>query len=173
MPVCYGDNVETVIVFRSADSTAEMDARDIADMLTAAGIGAILSDDSARGVPEGAWEVQVPASDSAKADRLIATHPIASGDKSHALDMVTVFHSAGASTEFEAMTVKGLLEASGIPVITVADARYPNLPEEVRVPRDQVTEARRLIANALTAGPAAAEEAEAETEPGAPSHGGN
>jgi hypothetical protein len=47
----------------------------------------------------------------------------------------------------------------------VADTRFPNLPEEVRVPREQVTEAKRVIAAALAAGRAGADEAEAQSEP--------
>jgi hypothetical protein len=47
----------------------------------------------------------------------------------------------------------------------VGDPRFPNLPEEVRVAREHVTQAKRVIADAITAGPAAAAEAEAAGEP--------
>jgi hypothetical protein len=62
------------------------------------------------------------------------------------------------------MLVKGLLDSNGIDAMIVADTRFPNLSEDVRVPRDQITEAKRLIANALALGPAAADEAEAGSE---------
>lgn len=154
-----------VTVFRSADERAEDDARAIAQLLSDSGIPAALLDDSAPGVPEGAWEVLVAESDSSRADALIATHPVdAPPDESHDLDMITVFRSAGTDIESEALTVKGLLRASRVPAEIVGDSRYPNLPQQVRVPRAQVNEARRLIAEALAAGPAAAEEAEAESE---------
>ena len=154
-----------ITVFRSADASAEDDAREIARLLNDSGIPSTVLDDSAPGVPEGAWEVQVPQADSSRADVLIATHPLdAAHDDSHALDMVTVFRAAGTDTESEALTVKGLLRASGVPAEIVGDTRYPNLPQQVNVPRSQATEARRLIAEALAAGPAAAEEAEAEGE---------
>ena len=78
--------------------------------------------------------------------------------------MVTVFQSAGTTGEMEAMSVKAMLKSNGIEVMIVADSRLPNLPDEVRVPRDQVTEAKRLIQAALEAGPAGAAEAEAGTE---------
>jgi hypothetical protein len=64
----------------------------------------------------------------------------------------------------EAMSVKGILDAAGIYAMIESDPRFPNLPEEVRVPRIHVADAKRLIANALAAGAAAADEAEAAGE---------
>jgi hypothetical protein len=40
----------------------------------------------------------------------------------------------------------------------------PNLPEEVRVAKEHATEAKRIIAAALAAGPAGAAEAEKQSE---------
>jgi hypothetical protein len=160
--------VDFVTVFRSADPSANEDAAEIAELLTNAGITAHVVDDAAPGVPQGAWEVRVAPADSARADGLIATHPLedeySGPDESHDLDMVTVFRSAGTGTESEALTVKGLLESAGLEAVIIADTRFPNLPEHVQVPRKQAAEARRVIAEALAAGPAAAEEAEAESE---------
>ncbi len=59
-------------------------------------------------------------------------------DESRDLDMVTVFQSAGNTSEMEAMSVKALLESNGLEAMVVADSRFPNLPEEVRVPRENV-----------------------------------
>lgn len=155
-------------MFRSADDSAQDDAAQVAQSLNSAGIPAKVLDDTAPGVPQGAWEVCVSKDDSARADAFIATHPLedemANPDESHDLDLVTVFRSAGTNTEAEALTVKGLLDSAGIPAVIVADARWPNLPEHVRAPRAQASEARRVIAEALAAGPQAAEEAEAESE---------
>ncbi len=127
-----------------------------------------LADDEERGVPSGVWEVRVEAKDKDAAERLIAANPIedemADVDQSHDLDLVTVFEAAGNSSEMEAMSVQAMLESNGIYAMTNADQRFPNLPEEVRVPRDKVDEAKRLIAEALAAGPAAADEAESSTE---------
>jgi len=160
--------METVTVFRSADPSAEDDAKAVLNLLTADGIPAALVDDRTPGVLQGAWEVRVAAADQTRAEKLIATHPIedefANPDRSDALDMVTVFRSAGTGNESESMMVEGLLKSNGIPAMIFADTRFPNLSEHVRVPRADLTEAKRLIANALAAGPAAAEEAEAETE---------
>jgi hypothetical protein len=159
--------METVTVFRSADPSAQGDATQIAEMLNAHGVAATLLDDSAPGVPAGAWEVRVPAADSSRSDALIAAHPIEEDDEfsnpseSHAFDMVTVFRTGA---ESEAMTVHALLQSNGIDAIMIGDARLPNLPEQVRVPREGVTEAKRLIAAALATGAAGAEEAESASE---------
>ncbi|HXP87055.1 MAG TPA: hypothetical protein VN841_20160 [Bryobacteraceae bacterium] len=85
-------------------------------------------------------------------------------DAGEQLDLVTVFQSAGANAEMEALDVKALLEASGIDAVMVGDTRYPNFPCEVRAPREQAAAAEQLIVEALAAGPAAAEEAEAAGE---------
>jgi hypothetical protein len=87
-------------------------------------------------------------------------HPDAGGQ----LDLVTVFQSAGSGAEMEALDVQALLEASGIQAFIVGDSRLPNLPEEVRVAQDHAEQATQLIADALAAGPAGAEEAEAASE---------
>ena len=85
---------------------------------------------------------------------------------SHALDMVTVFRSAGSGAEMEALEVQGLLESNGIATLLIGDARLPNLPDEVRVPKEDFERAKALIEAAKEAGPAGAEEAEASGEAG-------
>jgi hypothetical protein len=52
---------ELVTVYRSADSTAEKEAHQIATMLVREGIGATLLDDRAPGVIVGSVEVRVPS----------------------------------------------------------------------------------------------------------------
>ena len=85
-------------------------------------------------------------------------------EESHDLDLVTVFQSGGTTSEMEARSVQSLLEASGIAAMVVGTQSLPNLPEEVRVAREHATEAKRIIADALAAGPAGAAEAEKQTE---------
>jgi hypothetical protein len=159
---------QMVSVFRSADSSAQEDAATVQEMLTAEGVPAKVVDDSAPGVPSGAWEVLVAAADSTRAEALVAANPIVgdgkAADDSADLDMVTVFRSAGSTSEMEAVQVQSLLESNGVEAMLVADSRLPNLPDEVRVPREHATQARRLIADALSVGTAGAEEAEAEGE---------
>jgi hypothetical protein len=155
-----------VTIFRSADESAEQDATQIQQLLAEQGITAELADDDTPGVPSGAWEVRVSAADQARAEELVARYSDAEEseevDPSANLDLVTVFRPGGLASE--AVEVTALLEAGGISAILVGDARFPNLGQEVRVPRDQETAAKRLIADALAAGPAAADEAEASTE---------
>ena len=159
-----------VTVFRSADESAQEDSQSIRNMLAKHGIPSTLLDDSAPGVPEGAWEVQVAEVDAARADALVAANPpddeFADVDASHDLDMVTVFEegAAGGTGEMESLSVRNLLESNGISVMMTGEGVLPNLSGDVRVPADRAEEARRLIAEALAAGPAAADAAEAAGE---------
>lgn len=144
---------EFVTVFRSMDANAEDDCEAVGELLTAQGISAELLDDSAAGVPEGTFEVRVPAADSVKAEQLVAEHFRGDekqvGNASEELDLETVYHAdAGTSAEFEAMNVKNLLESNGIDAVLVGDSVLPNLGFEVRVARDQADLARQVIEEA-------------------------
>lgn len=154
-----------ITVYRSADESASEDAASVQQMLIGEGIQAVLLDDSAPGVMEGAYEVRVDAEDQVRAERLIAKFPpeteLEEVDPSSALDQVTVF---GAASEMEAMSIHAVLEAGGISAMIVGDSRYPNFPQEVRVAKELEARARQLIADALAAGPAGAEEAEESGE---------
>jgi hypothetical protein len=64
------------------------------------------------------------------------------------LELEPVYHAEGSSTaEVDALLIKSLLEAAGIPAVIVGDPVLPNLPFEVRVPRKHVKRALRLIAD--------------------------
>jgi hypothetical protein len=155
----------SITVFRSAEPSAEEDANTVLEMLTANGIPGGVFDDQIPGIPSGAWEVRVEAPDQERAEAVIAANPVEDDiDESHDLDLVTVFQSAGNFAEMEAMSVKSVLESNGIEAVIVGDSRWPNLPEEVRVAQEHVTEAKRLIAAALASGPSGAEEAEKAEE---------
>src|SRR4051812_16039284 len=91
-------------------------------------------------------------------------------DPTEHLDLETITSHDGATAEMEAMSVKGVLEASGIEAVIVGDSVLPNLGFEVPVAKDRAAEARALVAEAEAAGPAAAEEAERAGETDAPSH---
>ncbi len=79
--------------------------------------------------------------------------------------MVTVFRlPVGGIEEMETLTVQQLLESNGIKTMLVGDSPLPNFAEEIRVVAEDAERARQLIADALAAGPAGAEEAEAESE---------
>ena len=79
--------------------------------------------------------------------------------------LVTVFRLAGGGIEeMEVLTVRQLLESNGISTVLVGDSPLPNLAEEIRVTEEDAERAKQLIADALSAGPAGAAEAEAESE---------
>lgn len=81
-------------------------------------------------------------------------------DTSHELDLEVVFEGLGVGAEMEAMSIQSILEAGGIPAVLVGSASLPNFPFQIKVPHDQVTEAKRRIEEAKAAGPSGAEEAE-------------
>ena len=159
-----------VNVFRSADNDAEDNARAIQELLAAQGIEAVLLDDSAPGVPSGAWEVQTPVAAAARAEQLIGEAQLPEEDLSQvsnspSFDAETVFDAhASANAQFEAMSVKSMLEASGIATVLVGDPVLPYLAFQVQVAKDQAAEARRLIAQAQSVGGEAADEEERSTE---------
>ncbi len=157
-----------VTVYRSMDATAKEDCEIIVDILTAEGLSPIILDDSARGVPEGTFEVQVPGDQLQKAEELIAQNPLPDEveevDDSSELDLKTIYHADGTLAEVESMEIKNLLEANGVAAVVVGNSVLPTMSFEVRVARDQVERAREVLNEAQAAGPAAADEAEALLE---------
>jgi hypothetical protein len=162
-------DAELITVFRSADEDAQEDSEAIQDLLSAEGLHPVLLDDSAQGVPEGAWEVRVPPEESAKAEELIAEAPMPETELvevsgSPDLDMETVFSAPGGTTaEMEALSVQSALEGAGIATVLVGDAIFPNLPFEVRVTKDRAEEARRILQEARASGEEAADEGATES----------
>jgi hypothetical protein len=161
---------DLITVYRSMDASAKEDCESILEMLSEEGISAVMVDDSVPGVPEGTYEVRVPASDAPRAEELIDENPLPDEvedvDDSDNLDLETVFHVEGSSVtaEIEAMSVKNMLESNGIAAVLVGDSVLPNFPFEVKVAREQAARASKLIEDAESAGPAAAEELKAESE---------
>ncbi len=165
------NEADLITVYRSMDADAKEDAESIVELLTDAGIEAVLLDDSAPGVPEGVFEVRVPASDSGRAEHIIQENPLPDEvqevDDSSDLDLETIYHGeASAMSEVEAMGIKSLLDANDIAAVVVGDSVLPNLAFEVRVARDQAARARQFIADAQATGPSDAAEAELESESG-------
>lgn len=85
-------------------------------------------------------------------------------DKSHDLDMVSLFESNAVDAEAEAEVIRGLLESNGIPVNIVTGGPVPPVGWMIQVPRKRLEEARRLIEEARATGPEGAAEAEASSE---------
>lgn len=159
------DTSQLVTVYRSMDESAEEDCETIVSLLTAEGLSPVVLDDTAPGVPEGVYEVVVPAAEAAKAEEVIANNPlpdeVSEVDDAPELDLEAIFHSEGSPTaEVEAMGIKNVLEANGVAAVIVGDSVLPNFPFEVRVAREQAERAKALVEEARAAGPAAADEAE-------------
>jgi hypothetical protein len=88
-------------------------------------------------------------------------------DPSHDLDLEIVFEAAGTTAEMEAIAIRGVLDANGIPSVLMGAPQYPNLPFYVKVPRASAAQAKEALRQAREAGPEAAEEAERASETGA------
>jgi hypothetical protein len=84
-------------------------------------------------------------------------------DLSSDLDMVPLFESQTIDAEMESDIIRSILETNGIQCV-VQGSPFTSLGYQVRVPRAQLQEARRLIAEQQAAGPEAAAEAEAASE---------
>jgi hypothetical protein len=155
-------------VYRSMDASAKEDCQEILDLLRDAGMDAALWDDSAPGVPEGVFEVRVPASIAARAEKVINDNPLPDEveevDPSSGLDLETI---ASAASEMEALSIKNLLDSNGVAAVLVGDSVLPNFPFEVRVAHDQAAQARLIVQEAQRGGPASALRAELESESGA------
>ena len=130
------------------DATAKADCETLVAILAQNNIGAIVVGDASPGVPQGTFEVRVPAHHAARAEKLVAENPLPDDveevDPSSKLDLETVFRADGG--ELQALTIKGLLESNGIATVLVGDAVLPNLAFELKVARDKAETARQLIA---------------------------
>lgn len=67
-------------------------------------------------------------------------------------------------SEMESIELRTLLAANGIEAVQMGASVMPNLPYELFVPESQLADAVEAIREALSAGPAGAEEAEAAGE---------
>jgi hypothetical protein len=77
--------------------------------------------------------------------------------------MTPVFSSSNHDAEMEALAIRGVLEASGVPAMIVGPSVLPNLEWQVQVPQHQLTDAREIIRSARQGGRQAADDAERET----------
>jgi hypothetical protein len=78
--------------------------------------------------------------------------------------LLPVFSSSNHDGEMEAMTIRGILEASGIPAMIVGPQVLPSFEFQVQVPEHMLATAQRIIDEARAAGPQAALEAESDGE---------
>ena len=85
-------------------------------------------------------------------------------DNSPELDMTILGYYHGVEGELEARSVESVLRAAGIPAVVEGAIGFSSVPFEVSVPRNRLEEAKKVLADALQAGPEAAEEAEKQFE---------
>jgi len=160
---------DLVTVFRSADPSASDDAAAVVDLLAEAGLNPAMFNEDAPGVPEGAYEVRVPADEEPQAIQAMTEAwgqpDEGESDDSHAQDLVILYEGMGTNAEVEAMGIRAVLDASDIPSVLVGASPYPNLPLLVKVPRSIELTARQVLAEAQQAGPSAAEEAAEKSSP--------
>jgi hypothetical protein len=79
-------------------------------------------------------------------------------------DFVILANYHGPHAEMEARAVESVLRAAGIESVVEGAVGFASVPFEVSVARNQFEAAQKVLAEALAAGPAAAEQAEAELE---------
>jgi hypothetical protein len=79
-----------------------------------------------------------------------------------------IWSGSGAFGEMQATNIQSLLAASGIESTINGSTQIPSMAFEVLVTGDNVAAARQIIEDAIASGPAAAEEAERESELSSP-----
>lgn len=78
--------------------------------------------------------------------------------------MTVLFSSSNHDAEMEALAIKGVLDASGLPSVVVGPHVLPNLEWQVQVPQHRLADAREFIRIARQGGRRAADEAERGSE---------
>jgi hypothetical protein len=164
---------DLVTVYRSADQNADRDAARVQAHLADQGLNPVTLGDGAPGVVPGSYEVRVPSTEVSEAEQLLANFnadDTFQADPSSEFDTVPIVSMMGATGEIEAMAVKSVLDANGIPAVLIGDSTLPNLEFHVRVARADVERAQAVLAEARAAGPEAAAEGAAESEGAAEPH---
>jgi hypothetical protein len=157
---------EFISVFRSEGRQAREDAAEVREQLAAAGLDASVYEEK----ESGAWEVRVPEEQGEKAGQIISVNqpdwasPGESVDTSSDFDQVTIYVSETALGEMEAMSIKSLLNAAGIPAFIVGTPALPVFSFQVQVAREQAEEARKVVREAQEVGAQGADEAERAAE---------
>lgn len=157
---------EFITVFRSEGRKAREDAAEVREQLAAASLDATVYEEE----ESGAWEVRVPEEQGERAGQIISINqpdwasPGEVVDTSPDFDQVTIYVSETALGEMEAMSIKSLLNAAGIPAFIVGTAALPVLSFQVQVPREHAEEAHNIVKEAREVGAQGAEEAEQAAE---------
>lgn len=158
---------DSVTVYRSTERNAEQDATAVKNLLIQSGLNPELCDDNTPGIEDGTFEVRVPVQEWQQAEALVGTldHDISGDpDPSPELDMVTIAELQGVTGEMEALAIQSILDANGINAVLAGSSTLPNFSFQVLIAKDDVAQAEAVLAEARAAGPAAAAEAERESE---------
>ena len=91
-------------------------------------------------------------------------HTVSASDPTPGESFVAAWSSSNHDAEMESMSIKGLLDANGIPAMVIGPQVLPNLEFQVQVPAHMLSEAERVIREARRIGRQAASDAEAATE---------
>jgi hypothetical protein len=83
---------------------------------------------------------------------------------SHDLDLVPLYSSQTFEAEMEVQVIRSILDANAIPSALSSNPYSNVLGFELKVPRNRLEEARRVIEEQRAAGPEAAAEAESASE---------
>jgi uridine phosphorylase len=94
----------------------------------------------------------------------MANYTESASDPTPGESCVAAWSSSNHDAEMESMSIKGLLDANGIPAMVIGPQVLPNLEFQVQVPEHMLTEAEQVIREARRIGRQAATEAEAATE---------
>ncbi len=81
-------------------------------------------------------------------------NPSEAGNPSHDLDAEVIWTGMGFNAEMEATGIQSVLNAAGIDAIVNGFSQIPSVPFEVLVARDKVSQARQILAEAVSAGSA-------------------
>lgn len=162
-----------ITVYRSADTDAQEQARDVYELLKEEGLSPQIVGPDYPGVPIGTWEVRVPPDQVSRAEAILAAELDEEGHvktrHDEDLELVPVFVGEGAEGEMQALAVRSVLDANNIPSVLVGTSVLPNLPFEVRVPKRFLQAARSVLQEARDLGPSGASEAEEAQRGSSPS----
>jgi hypothetical protein len=140
------DTPKTVTLYSVAETGAQYDAAEIFAKLHAAEIPARIT-------------ITIPADLEAEANAILSGAPeIGEVDPTRELDWETIAVFHGIDGEMQAAAVTTLLESAGIDVTVIEAAGFPSLPYRIRVAKKFAADAKKLLADAESLGPQAAEQ---------------
>ena len=156
-------------IYRVNDRNAAQDVEVVRNLLVSSGLDAAVADDN-HGLPDGTFEVRVPAEQADRAREILNAGPAREDpggvDPSSDLDMITLRQFDGATGEIQALAIKGILDSIGINSVVVGASSLPNLSFFLHVAQADADRANAAIQDAEATAPAAAAEADRQFDQG-------